>query len=301
MTVCIAVICGPNAILGMSDRMLTAGDVQFQPSTSKVWPITSSIVMMSSGDVGLQTEIYSAVLGVVNARIKAQPKDWWQVKEVADLYRKSYFDIKKRRAEQKILLPLGLDSESFLSKQPGMHSDLVSKIGMELVGYELPGVAALIAGNDPSPPGVDAHIFMIRDGELSCHDKVGFACVGVGAWHANSTLMLAGHTPDTPVNTALLNLYTAKKRAEVAPGVGGETDAFIVGPTLGGYSELRDDIRDAVFKAYETQTKSIVRAQKRAQESLDEYIAQITAPKPAGGSQTAEQPEPQPSPDKAAV
>jgi 20S proteasome alpha/beta subunit len=60
MTVCVAVIAhSKDVVLGMSDRMLTAGDVQFQASTSKIWPVTNSIVMMAAGDIGTQNEIHT--------------------------------------------------------------------------------------------------------------------------------------------------------------------------------------------------------------------------------------------------
>jgi hypothetical protein len=59
MTVCIAVICANSMVMGMSERMLAAGDVQFQPSTSKTRDLTTSIVMMSSGDAGTRSEIFN--------------------------------------------------------------------------------------------------------------------------------------------------------------------------------------------------------------------------------------------------
>lgn len=293
MTVCVAAIFDGNMVCGMSDRMLTAGDVQFQPSSSKIWEITKSIVMMSSGDVGLQTEIYSQVKKIVDNSIKEKPDDWFRVEDVAELYRQAYFSLKKRRAEKEILIPLGLDSHSFLTRQRGMDSELVSKISMELIGYRMPDVAAIIAGNNPlyeAPKDsklVSAHIFIVENGKLSCADKVGFACVGAGAWHANSTMMFAGHTPLTQAPKALLTVYAAKKRAEVAPGVGAETDTFVVTPFLGGHSTLRDEIRDAVIKAYDDNMQENTLAKKKIEDSLREKIDEIITPKKPVESQTS--------------
>jgi hypothetical protein len=262
--------------------MLTAGDVQFQPSSSKIWQLTNSICMMSAGDIGLQTEIFTQMQKAIAIAIKAAPTEWQRVEDMAELYRKAYFEIKRRRAEREILTPFGLDSDSFLSRQTAMHSDLVSKISMELIGYKMPKVAAIVAGNNPSiidPTSVTAHIFVIENGNLSCSDKVGFACIGAGAWHANSTMMLAGHTPSTPIPKGLLAVYAAKKRAEVAPGVGTETDTFVVTAVLGGYSTLRDEIRDGVFKAHADLTKNMARANTKAEASLSDYIDEIIKPK----------------------
>jgi hypothetical protein len=51
-----------DTVMGMSDRMLTAGDVQFQPPSSKIWALTNSITMMAAGDIGTQSEIHTEVM-----------------------------------------------------------------------------------------------------------------------------------------------------------------------------------------------------------------------------------------------
>ena len=102
MTVCVAAICEGGVIFGLSDRMLTAGDVQFQPQSSKIWELTNSIVMMTAGDIALQTEIFSAIKKTLDLRIKEAPDNWFSVAEVAELYRGDYFEIRRKRAEKEI-------------------------------------------------------------------------------------------------------------------------------------------------------------------------------------------------------
>jgi hypothetical protein len=290
VTVCVAVIAWGNVVMGMSDRMLTAGDVQFQPSSSKIWQITNSIAMMAAGDIGTQTEVFMEVLKRVNAAIDETPKVWVRVETVAEYYRLEYFRLQRRRAERRILEPLGLDSETFLARQSSMDSDLVSKIGMELMNFQMPETSAIIAGSNPhidvNADRATAHIFLIHNGVVACADKVGFACVGAGAWHANSTLMVAGHTPSTPLSKAVFNMYSAKKRAEIAPGVGSETDTFVV-TGLGGYSTLRDQIKDATIKAYDVYAKENARSQAKAEKRLHEHIEQIINPPKSPESQAA--------------
>jgi hypothetical protein len=75
MTVCVAAMCDGYTILGASDRMLTAGDVQFEPQQSKLWAITSSIVAMVAGDSAFQTEILQDVEAIARKRIEAYPDD----------------------------------------------------------------------------------------------------------------------------------------------------------------------------------------------------------------------------------
>src|ERR1700733_1115505 len=129
MTVCVAVIAADTVVIGMSDRMLTAGDVQFQPSSSKILQGSHSIVMMAAGDIGTQTEIHTDIVKRVSSTLADSPKEWLRVEAVAEWYRQAYFDLQRRRAERRILGPLGLDSESFLGRQSSMDRDLVSKLG----------------------------------------------------------------------------------------------------------------------------------------------------------------------------
>jgi hypothetical protein len=47
-----------DVIVAAADRMLTAGDVQFEPSAgTKIFTLSSSIFMMTAGDAALQAEI----------------------------------------------------------------------------------------------------------------------------------------------------------------------------------------------------------------------------------------------------
>jgi hypothetical protein len=53
--------------------------------------------------------------------------------------------------------------------------------------------------------------------------------VGYGEWHSQSQFMFAGHAPWKNFPETFLLTYSAKKRAEVAPGVGAHTDMVVVG------------------------------------------------------------------------
>src|SRR5215510_517757 len=115
MTICVAAMCNVHTILGASDRMITAGDVQFQPPQPKIWQLTSSIVAMIAGDTALQTEILIELTAEVTRRVQANPQDWLNVKDVAELYSQFYSDIHRKKAEKRILHPLGLDSNTYIS------------------------------------------------------------------------------------------------------------------------------------------------------------------------------------------
>ncbi len=133
MTVCIAAICkayptpetenqNMHVIIGATDRMLTVGDmVEFEPKiANKIVHFSASISGMFAGDFGLQNEILLDVVPVVRGRIKAEPQNWWTVKQVAELYAKSFKQAHLKRAENAVLAPLGLDLPTFFDNQKDM-------------------------------------------------------------------------------------------------------------------------------------------------------------------------------------
>ena len=90
MTVCIAAKCmdGTNPfIFCLSDRMVTAGDIQFQPPAPKVIAVTSSIVVMTSDeDAALHAEILQDIAFDIHARVSKAPDQWLDVEIVGELY-----------------------------------------------------------------------------------------------------------------------------------------------------------------------------------------------------------------------
>ena len=206
MTVCIAAICGSGYVIGAADRMLTAGDIQFQPAQSKVQQITSSVVLMMAGDASLQGEIVQRVLKDVTKRVVDDPENWWMVGDVADLYYEYCTQTSLKKAEGELLAPPGLTVESFYSQQKVMDSTFVRQIATELINYDMPDVGCICCGIDPSGP----HIYIVDKQGVRCQDLVGFASVGVGMWHSNSQLMFVGHTRLKPPAETLLSVYSAK-------------------------------------------------------------------------------------------
>lgn len=234
MTVCVATRCHENIVFGASDRMLTSGDVEFEPDTAKIIPLTTSIVAMTAGDSAFQAEIIWQLFSTLKIRLEKEPKKWLSVRDVAYLYQYCRTEIKKKRAEVSLLVPLGLDQNSFISRQKEMAPDFISKLIKELVNFNVPSIETILAGVDDQ----GSHIYTILDDDIRCDDAVGFSAIGSGYWHANSQLMLARYHYEAPMADSLLLTYMAKKRAEVAPGVGKGTDMFTVGPQLGSYTRI---------------------------------------------------------------
>ena len=85
--------------------------------------------------------------------------------------------------------------------------------------------------------------------------------------------MLAGHHRESPIPDTLFLTYLAKKRAEVAPGVGKETDMLMAGNKLGSLQNLVQPIvqqMDAIYKDYRNQEQqALATARLKATEWVD--------------------------------
>lgn len=271
MTVCVAALCDGHTILGASDRMITAGDIQFEPHQPKLWPLTSSIVAMVAGDSALQAEILQEVEAIVRNRIEAQPDNWLAVRGVTYLYVECYNRARLRRAELAILAPFGLDNNSFISRQQEMAPELVRQLAAGIGNFQPPLVSCIFAGVDTT----GGHLYVTIDSEMRCHDTVGFASVGAGHWHAQSHFMFSRHTRNRLFPETLLRTYSAKKRSEVAPGVGSGTDMFLISG-LGKYTPIDPHVLDDLEKIYQTKRKRDQRTEKLAEESAEKYVQEIT-------------------------
>lgn len=271
MTTCIAAKCGEGVIFGAADRMKTAGDIQFEPSTPKIIPLTSSIAIMIAGDAALHAEIVQDLWNSVSIRIKEEPTNWLKVKDLAYLYSHFYNLCKLKRAENTILTPLGLNRDSFITRQHEMSQEFVTTLSKELLSYNLPYAAVIITGIDDE----GAHIYVVHGDQLSCMDTIGFASIGIGSRHAESQLMLARHSVNSPLPETLLLTYSAKKRSEVSPGVGKETDMFMIGPNLGSFTTLNPDVMKKLDDEYKKIIESENNLLNEAKKEVTRYITEI--------------------------
>jgi hypothetical protein len=307
MTICVAAIAQSGIIFGAADRMKTGGDVEFEPrkhelsdnarlswvSGSKIFRPTTSLAAMTAGDASLQIEIHTEVFSALQARITNEPSNWWKVKEFAELYVRFYDIAKAKRAASAVLVPLGLDSDSFVAKQTTMHPDFVKRITDDLTYFKMPRVQTLFLGVDAE----GSHIYIVDNlnqmysCDVRSQDTIGFAAIGSGARHATSQFMLVGHHRAVPSSETLFLTYLAKKRAEVAPGVGKETDMIAVGPGLGQSAVVHRDVIngiDSIYKSYRASEARIMKAAFRKAEQFEKNLL---------GKQGPQGSPPQPPPD----
>ncbi len=287
MTVCIAAVCqwqGKPMIVGASDRMLTAGDIEFEPLQAKFYLFTPHIVALVAGSATDQLEICESTL----AHIRLHPTT--DVGGVADTYGRAFAAFRRKAAERAILAPLGLDVDTFLRRQREMSPDLVRHLESDLHRHRLE-IETIVMGVDTA----GAHIYVVHDpGQPARFNSIGFAAVGIGAAHAQSQFMFAGYTRFWPFERALFLTYTAKKRAEVAPGVGNATDVFIVGPHANPMVQVPQQMVDELQKIHDAAKAKERAAGEEAHQTIEKFIRDALAQEaakqmqqtkpPAGGS-----------------
>src|SRR4051794_24783722 len=60
------------------------------------------------------------------------------------------------------------------------------------------------------------------------NDIIGYAANGSGTIHALQSMIGLGHSPEAEYHTTVFRVYASKRRAEVAPGVGADTDLAVI-------------------------------------------------------------------------
>jgi 20S proteasome alpha/beta subunit len=250
MTVCIAAIFswnystlsspepGPAAMI-FSDRMITAGDVQYEPQQTKVAYITPKVLLVIAGDYSLHSQAIKKTAEHFRNDANASPES------AAVFYGRAVQALKLKEAEDLYLAPLGLNSDSFLAQQKDMAPHFVSLLTDQMQSYRGEEVESLIVGSTGS--GIDIYGVDTK-GMVACYNDVRFAAIGAGAWHAKSRLMQVGYVNTTSFAAALSFGFAAKKASELAPGIGANTDITLV--FKGGHEHLRPDVASKVHELY---------------------------------------------------
>ena len=145
---------------------------------------------------------------------------------MANLYAADHALVRNRRTEVCILGPLGLNREMFLSRQSELDPALVADTAAQMQDqYWHLGTQSLIFGVDATGP----HIYEVIDPGLALYrEKPGFLAIGYGVQHFETVFMAARYDSNWPFMRALMLAFTAKRQAQMAPGVGETTDIFIV-------------------------------------------------------------------------
>jgi hypothetical protein len=200
-------------------------NLEFETEEKKLEPLAKSAVALSSGSSGAATEVLNETL----ARLSGSQTPI--IAEVARLLNTAYVGIRASKAQETIVMPaLGRDFGDFLTKggtlpnylqvQPGIYQQLVATMAQFNLDLEI-----IVAGIDAT----GAHIHRVtHPGTSYCLDKLGYDAIGSGGIHALTRLYLGAQTRHKGLLETVYAVYDAKRAAEVAPGVGKDTDLAVI-------------------------------------------------------------------------
>ena len=225
MTICMAAICADEAgsagkaVVVASDRMVTMANlIEFEHTVPKSTAIGSRAVALISGDALTGTHLVKEVA----AELATTPMT---VGQVAQALSTRYSETRNRHAEADILMPRGLDWTSFYGQHQHLVAQITLMLDQALSQYNL-GVELLVAGVDDA----GGHISTLHNpgSRPLDHDVIGYSAVGSGQLHAVQSMIGFRHAGDASLAETIFRVYASKRRSEVAPGVGNETDMFII-------------------------------------------------------------------------
>jgi len=265
MTVCIASLSKEGYIVGASDRMVTYDGLTFEPPLAKIWLVTSSIVIMTSGDSALQAE----TLNLLQKHIDNRTTSWSPVtvREVGEIYVKCRNAIISYRSENAVLSKFGLTHQSFLSIQKTLSFEFVDEIRREISNYKAPATSTIITGWDGN-----SRLYTIHGNEINDCMKIGYATIGSGGRHAKLQLMLSQHSWISPFSKTLLLTYIAKKRSEISTGVGRETDMFVMAPH---FNQLNENDLNVLQSEYKKISQKESNALKKSLSNIETHIDKL--------------------------
>lgn len=229
LTICIAAVCdeGKNIVVA-ADRMFTVGhplNVEFEPPLSKIETMSTACLALGAGNSLFVSEIFS------RARAGYQSNPAITVPQVAIATKDSYSAYRDERLEEQIIRQnLGPDFTAFRSRggtlpqylqpQAGIYQQLFVQTNQFNLGVDI-----LVTGID----GSGSHLYFIgHPGTIVSFDKIGYNAIGSGATHAAIRFAIGLQHPRLTLAETLLSVYGAKKAAEVAPGVGQDTEMAVI-------------------------------------------------------------------------
>jgi 20S proteasome alpha/beta subunit len=259
------------AALVASDRMITAGDVEYEPAQLKVAHISKNAVIVIAGQYPMHSQALKEIVKRADIKAETSPET------IANLYGKAIQKIRMQLAEDAILAPFGMNTDTFIAQQRDMSQSFVDRITTQLQEFQGPAIEALVIGMDRNQAeiwGVD------YQGTIRCYDDVGFNAIGIGAGHASLSLMQIGYTNTWRFADALAATYNAKKVSETAPGVGTNTDIHLIGRH--GWAPLWETAFTAVERIYKEFLEKQAKLRLDSIQELSKYLFSKEGEKPDG-------------------
>jgi hypothetical protein len=238
---------GPAFIVA-SDRMMTELNfgIEYQSSRWKALIFGPTHMVLVAGDM----TFHSDVLSQLGPTLGTEPHT---PKRIAEIVGDLFVKVRRERLAKRFLAPLNLTTEQFISEQSSLAPELVLDLAGKLHA-ERYDTEAIVVGCSPNENG----LFRVDEfGTVTSHLDIGFLSIGIGGIHASAQFMDEPYTYDKRFHAALYSTFLAKKRAEVAPGVGPITDIFRI--NRDAIVKIPDELVAALDSLYISQRKSSAR------------------------------------------
>ena len=220
VTQLIGAICGERkTVVAVADRMVTGFNYEYEPWVSKAYWLTDHVFLMMAGPL-------EAGYGIAQrAAWQVSQKGLTGVGQIADEVGIVFQAERNRQVIARYLSKFGIYSlDRWLEVQLKLREELASDLRTQITRHRV-RVELMVLG-------VDAHggqIYAIGDGaEVTPCTRAGYCCMGSGMEHADTTFARYQYDTSFSKEEALYVAYEAKRMAEMAPGVGPETDIFIM-------------------------------------------------------------------------
>lgn len=262
VTLCMAALCNDGKARQLAvvaaDRMVTLGHfIEFEHTVPKMAIPTPFAVAMIAGDTLLGTRLARGVAAEFDG---ASPS----VADIAAHLALRYVEMRRAELDHQILSVRGLDLQAFYGAHQSLNPQVTMMLDQQMSQFNL-GIELLVAGVDAE----GAHIFSVANpGQPEHqHDVIGYGAIGSGGIHALQAMIGYKHSPATPLRETIFQVYAAKRRAEVAPGVGLDTDMAIV--TSSNIAFLDEPTMEKLRDLYNNHGRTIEDALVEELEKLD--------------------------------
>lgn len=226
MTVCIAALAeDKKKLYAISDCMISLNaPLPYQYETKdvpKIIELNDQSIMMIAGNTLFGNEIAEI------AKEKVEATD--SMPEVAEKVRAAYQEYRLHLVEDAVLKPRKLTLDEYQEKQLTINQEVVNSIETALTETDI-NVDIIVAGSN----GTRCHIYTItHPGIVVSNDALGYACVGIGAPHAQLHFIDGKYEKSQTLAQVKELVTQAKSRSENAPGVGKESIDIVL-PKVGG-------------------------------------------------------------------
>jgi len=249
MTCCIGALCEEKDhqpcqyVVLASDRMVTLGGfIEFEHEIPKINKLTEYSAALSAGDAISANKIIS----ILKNRLTASPS----IEDIAKLASQVYAECRDSEIDNNIFRPRGFSRHQFyFQMHQVLNQNIVYNIDQQVTSFNL-NTEILIAGIDD----LGAHLYLVSHpgADYKEFHKIGYHSIGSGAIHAMQSMIAFRHTPERSLEATVFNVYASKKRSEVAPGVGKDTDLRIIRKN-GIFSLTQSDLAelDEIYNKYE--------------------------------------------------